>query len=169
MFGQSNMHITLDFCPRTARKETNVPLHKENLRAYCPNKYSVRAKLCWNIFVIRPDFAAGVKTLQSFNLDKTKMLKCVTKDLVKSSISFEIRFCLLGWLQARQQWLDILKATLINSGDKIILKSYLNFYSISISSHSIQSNSRLMMANLNNLFSDGIFSYRIVACSNTRY
>ena len=27
-FGQSNMHSTLDFCPRKARKKTNVPVHK---------------------------------------------------------------------------------------------------------------------------------------------
>ena len=27
LFGQSNMHSTLNICPRTARKETNVPLH----------------------------------------------------------------------------------------------------------------------------------------------
>ena len=27
-FRQSNMHSTLDFCPRPARKETNVTLHK---------------------------------------------------------------------------------------------------------------------------------------------
>ena len=37
-FGQSNMHSTLDFCPRPARKQTNVPLRKqEKLRAYCLN------------------------------------------------------------------------------------------------------------------------------------
>ena len=36
-FGQSNMHSTLDFCPRPARKQTNVPVHKEKLIAYCPN------------------------------------------------------------------------------------------------------------------------------------
>ena len=29
-FGQSNMHITLDFYPRSARKDTNVPLHKRS-------------------------------------------------------------------------------------------------------------------------------------------
>ena len=29
-FGQSNMHSTLDFCPRPARKETNVPLQKRS-------------------------------------------------------------------------------------------------------------------------------------------
>ena len=28
LFGQSNMHHLLDFCPRPARKETNEPLHK---------------------------------------------------------------------------------------------------------------------------------------------
>ena len=27
-FRQSNMHSTLDFCPRPARKERNVPLHR---------------------------------------------------------------------------------------------------------------------------------------------
>ena len=31
------MVYALDFCPRSARKETNVPLHLEKLRAYCPN------------------------------------------------------------------------------------------------------------------------------------
>ena len=29
-FGQNNMHSTLDFCPRPARKEANVPLNKRN-------------------------------------------------------------------------------------------------------------------------------------------
>ena len=29
-FGQSNIHSTLDFFPRPARKETNVPLHKKS-------------------------------------------------------------------------------------------------------------------------------------------
>ena len=29
-FGQSNMHSTLDFCPRLARKEANVPLYKRS-------------------------------------------------------------------------------------------------------------------------------------------
>ena len=39
LFGQSNMHSTFDFCPRPAKKEANVPLHK--LIAYCPNIYTV--------------------------------------------------------------------------------------------------------------------------------
>ena len=30
LFGQSNMHSTLDIFPRPARKETNVPLHKRS-------------------------------------------------------------------------------------------------------------------------------------------
>ena len=121
------------------------------LCSFCRAKYVKRFVIRPTAFAASERSATGVKT-QNFNLDKTKMLKCVTKDLVKSSISFEIRFCLLGWLRARQQWLDILKATLINSGAKIILKSYLNFYSISISSHS-----RLKMENLNILFTAEIF------------
>ena len=28
LFGQSNLHNAIDFCPRPDRKETNVPLHK---------------------------------------------------------------------------------------------------------------------------------------------
>ena len=32
-FGQINMHSTLDFCPRPARKKTNVPLHKRIARS----------------------------------------------------------------------------------------------------------------------------------------
>ena len=57
-FGQSNMHSTLDFCPRLARKpkvtrkfssnceetrkETNVLIHttNEKLRNYCPKIYN---------------------------------------------------------------------------------------------------------------------------------
>jgi hypothetical protein len=36
------MHCTLDFCPRPARMETNLPLHTfEKLRGYCPNIYTV--------------------------------------------------------------------------------------------------------------------------------
>ena len=31
LFGQSNMHSTLDSCPIPARKETNVPLQKRSL------------------------------------------------------------------------------------------------------------------------------------------
>ena len=31
-FGQSNKHSTPDLCPRPARKETNVPLHKRNFK-----------------------------------------------------------------------------------------------------------------------------------------
>ena len=38
LFGQSNMHSTLDFCPRPARKEGNeCTTTKEKLIAYCPN------------------------------------------------------------------------------------------------------------------------------------
>ena len=29
-FGQNNMHSTLDFWPRLARKETNVPINKNS-------------------------------------------------------------------------------------------------------------------------------------------
>ena len=37
------MHSTFDFCPRPARKETNVPLHKRRMkiRAYCPNMHTL--------------------------------------------------------------------------------------------------------------------------------
>ena len=39
-FRQSNMHSTLDFCPRPARKKTNVcTTTKEKLRDYCSNVY----------------------------------------------------------------------------------------------------------------------------------
>ena len=42
LFGQRNVHSTLDFCPRQARKEANVPLQiKEKQRAYSPNTYAV--------------------------------------------------------------------------------------------------------------------------------
>ena len=42
-FWQSKMHHTLDFCPITDRKQSNVPKLKikEQLRAYCPNIYTV--------------------------------------------------------------------------------------------------------------------------------
>ena len=44
--GQSNMNSTLDFCPRPARKETNVPLNKVSeeitVLIYC---VSIRASL----------------------------------------------------------------------------------------------------------------------------
>ena len=40
-FGQRNMHSTLDFCLRPARKETNVPIHKRSKEQYCPNIYTV--------------------------------------------------------------------------------------------------------------------------------
>ena len=45
--GQSNMHSTLDFSPRPARKERNVPL-QDKLRAYCPKIciYCVAALPC---------------------------------------------------------------------------------------------------------------------------
>ena len=40
LFGQSNMHRTLDFCLRPDRKETIKWITTlENLRAYCPNIY----------------------------------------------------------------------------------------------------------------------------------
>ena len=32
LFGQSNMNSTLDYCPRPARKETNVPLNKRSYK-----------------------------------------------------------------------------------------------------------------------------------------
>ena len=49
--GQSNMHIRLDFCPRLARKETNVALLKENRRAYCSNLFTV-PRMEWEAVIV---------------------------------------------------------------------------------------------------------------------
>ena len=40
---QRNKHSILDFCPRPAMKEMNVPIQKRiYLRAYCPDIYTVK-------------------------------------------------------------------------------------------------------------------------------
>ena len=49
-FGQGNMHSNLDFCPTTARKETNVPL-KANVREKV--LFSRTDFLPWEILLIK--------------------------------------------------------------------------------------------------------------------
>ena len=61
-----------------------------------PKLCSFAARKKYETFCNKTLLRRGCQNSKFQSLDKTKMLKCVTKDLVKSSISFEIRFCLDG-------------------------------------------------------------------------
>ena len=118
-FGPSNMHSALDFCPRPARKETNVP-----------NTGEGKSLLSWYIYWDIIDVHKSTSRVNDYCYDDNSSLSCVLakKQDLFSALYINIKWVLKFLKISKRGWQKIIFSSCYFSFEKLSQAEYLCYF-----------------------------------------